>query len=47
MFDSASEHERERLRSLEALFDPASRRHLATLGVDQGWRRLEVGCGAG
>lgn len=39
--------ERNRLRSLEALFDEASTRHLAGLGAGEGWRCLEVGCGAG
>ncbi len=47
VFDQAWRQELERLRSLEQLFDPASRRHLSDLGVDQGWRCLEVGCGAG
>jgi SAM-dependent methyltransferase len=47
VFDQAWQRELERLRSLEALFDPASQRHLAALGVGAGWQCLEVGCGAG
>jgi SAM-dependent methyltransferase len=47
VFDQAWQQERDRLRSLEELFDAASRRYLAGLGVGPGWRCLEVGCGAG
>jgi SAM-dependent methyltransferase len=47
VFDQAWQRELERLRLLEALFDPASRRYLAAVGVGPGWRCLEVGCGAG
>jgi SAM-dependent methyltransferase len=47
VFDQAWQEEHARLRALEQLFDPASIRHLAGLGVGQGWRCLEVGCGAG
>lgn len=39
--------ERDRLLALEALFDDESARHLAGVGVGEGWRCLEVGCGAG
>ncbi|HXM58811.1 MAG TPA: methyltransferase domain-containing protein [Candidatus Dormibacteraeota bacterium] len=39
--------ERDRLLALEALFDGESARHLAGVGVSEGWRCLEVGCGAG
>lgn len=46
-FDAAWEKERDRLRALEAVFDHASTRRLAGLGVRAGWRCLEVGCGAG
>jgi SAM-dependent methyltransferase len=46
-FDAAWEKERDRLRALEAVFDHASTRRLADLGVGAGWRCLEVGCGAG
>ncbi len=47
IFDAQWKNERARLRSLGALFDRASVRYLAELGVDEGWRCLEVGCGAG
>src|SRR4051812_43221975 len=47
VFDQAWQNELERLRSLEALFDPASQRHLLARGLGPGWHCLEVGCGAG
>lgn len=47
VFDQAWQKELERLRSLEALFDPGSQRHLLARGVGPGWHCLEVGCGAG
>jgi SAM-dependent methyltransferase len=47
VFDVRWQHERDRLRSLEAIFDSASIRYLAGLGVTGGWRCLEIGCGAG
>ena len=47
VFDPEWTMERDRLRALESLFDGASTRHLAGLGVTEGWRCLEVGCGAG
>jgi SAM-dependent methyltransferase len=47
VFDQAWQQERERLAGLETLFDAASRRYLAGLGVGPGWRCLEAGCGAG
>ena len=47
VFDQAWERERDRLRGLEFLFDGATIRYLADLGVTAGWRCLEVGCGAG
>lgn len=39
--------ELERLRALESVFDPATRRTLLTCGLAAGWRCLEVGAGAG
>ncbi len=42
-FDNAWEKARERLRGLEALTDPATIRHLETLGVRDGWHCLEIG----
>ena len=39
--------ELERLRVIERVFDPASRRRLLHAGLQSGWRCLEVGPGAG
>ena len=39
--------ELERLRMIELVFDPASRRRLLGTGLQAGWRCLEVGPGAG
>ncbi|NOT22464.1 MAG: methyltransferase domain-containing protein [Nitrospiraceae bacterium] len=39
--------ELERLRMIEKVFDPASRRRLLAAGLQTGWRCLEVGPGAG
>jgi SAM-dependent methyltransferase len=47
LFDQAWHQEQARLRALEVLYDPASIRHLADLGVGEGWHCLEVGGGAG
>lgn len=47
VFNQAWQKERDRLGALESLFDESSRRFLAGLGVGEGWRCLEVGCGAG
>lgn len=47
VFDPAWTREQQRLRALEALFDRPSTRYLAEVGVGEGWRCLEVGCGAG
>jgi SAM-dependent methyltransferase len=47
VFDQTWQKELGRLRSLEALFDPSSQRHLAARGVGPGWQCLEVGAGAG
>jgi 2-polyprenyl-3-methyl-5-hydroxy-6-metoxy-1,4-benzoquinol methylase len=47
VFDQTWQQEYARLRSLEELFDPVSERYLHAIGVRQGWRCLEVGCGAG
>lgn len=41
------ETELARLRAIEALFDPASRRLLTTTGVVENWQCLEAGAGAG
>lgn len=47
VFDQTWERERDRLRSLEAIYDDATIRYLTTIGVAPGWTCLEVGCGAG
>ena len=41
------QRELERLRMIELVFDPASRRRLLLAGLQTGWRCLEVGPGAG
>ncbi len=41
------QRELERLRMIEQVFDPASRRRLLGTGLQSGWRCLEVGPGAG
>jgi SAM-dependent methyltransferase len=45
--DSQRQTELERLRSIEAIFDPATRRRLLSAGLKKGARCLEVGAGAG
>ncbi len=47
VFDHSWEGEQARLAVLEETFDPGTIRHLEALGVDAGWRCLEVGAGAG
>jgi 2-polyprenyl-3-methyl-5-hydroxy-6-metoxy-1,4-benzoquinol methylase len=47
VFDPAWQKERDRLTALEALFDGSSRRLMTALGLREGWRCLELGCGAG
>jgi SAM-dependent methyltransferase len=47
VFDQTWQREHDRLTALEFLFDSASHRHLAALGVQPGWRCLEIGAGAG
>ena len=42
-----NQRELERLRMIEQVFDPASRRRLLGTGLQAGWRCLEVGPGAG
>ncbi len=46
-FDNTWERARERLRGIEARFDPGTIRHLEACGVSEGWHCLEVGAGAG
>ena len=47
VLDNAATGELDRLRALEAAYDPASREHLARLGVGPGIRVLVAGAGAG
>jgi SAM-dependent methyltransferase len=46
-FGNARDIQRERLRTLETLFDPGTIRLLEARGVARGWRCLEVGAGGG
>jgi hypothetical protein len=46
-FDNALAVQRERLDTLEELFDPGTIRQLDARGVAPGWRCLEVGAGGG
>jgi len=45
--DAQQAQEWERLRAIQAEFDPITHRHLERLGVGSGWSCLEVGPGAG
>ncbi|NJN87130.1 MAG: methyltransferase domain-containing protein [Leptolyngbyaceae cyanobacterium SL_7_1] len=45
--DTQHIEERDRLQTIERVFDPASRRRIATTGITNQWRCLEVGAGAG
>jgi len=44
---TAEDSERERLSLLERIGDPLSKRHLGALGIQRGWRCLEIGAGHG
>jgi SAM-dependent methyltransferase len=44
---TADTFERERLSLLEQMADPLSQRYMTALGIQQGWRCLEVGAGHG
>jgi SAM-dependent methyltransferase len=46
-FDTSSSDEQARLALLEECYDPATIATLTRLGVDTGWRCLEVGAGSG
>jgi SAM-dependent methyltransferase len=45
--DTEHQGELERLRALERAFDPETQRWLLACGVQEGWRCVEVGAGAG
>jgi SAM-dependent methyltransferase len=47
LVDTRTTTELERLSALEEIFDPFSSRNLERLGIQPGWRCLEVGAGAG
>jgi ubiquinone/menaquinone biosynthesis C-methylase UbiE len=47
VFDPAWQKERDRLSALESLFDDATKRYMKERGLREGWRCLEIGCGAG
>lgn len=47
LVDTKTTAELERLTALEDIFDPFSLRNLERLGIQSGWRCLEVGAGAG
>ncbi|MGP4020424.1 class I SAM-dependent methyltransferase [Saccharopolyspora sp. 5N708] len=47
LFHAGQDHELDRLLALAGALDPASRRHLSALGVEPGWRCLDVGAGPG
>jgi SAM-dependent methyltransferase len=47
MFDAAWQAEQRRLAALETIWDPYTFANLEALGVDRGWRCLEVGGGNG
>ena len=46
-FEHSWEHERERLATMERGGDPFTIECLSSIGVDKGWRCLEIGAGAG
>ena len=47
VFDHEWTGERQRLRALETVRDPWTIHHLDTIGVQEGWRCLELGAGGG
>lgn len=46
-FDPSWSDERRRLALIERVYDPATTSRLEQLGVDEGWRCLDVGAGGG
>ena len=47
IFDNAAPQTAARFRSLAAVFDPGTVRHLTEIGVTHGWNCLEIGAGGG
>jgi SAM-dependent methyltransferase len=47
VFDNSAIQAESRLSALAAIFDPGTIRHIADIGVADGWRCLEVGAGSG
>jgi SAM-dependent methyltransferase len=45
LLDNAEQQAGSRFGALSALFDPVTRRHVAALGIREGWRCWEVGAG--
>jgi SAM-dependent methyltransferase len=47
VYDQGFAEERARIAGMEALWDPGSRALIDELGIDRGWKCLEVGAGGG
>jgi SAM-dependent methyltransferase len=47
LFDHTWEKERQRLAAMEAALDPWTIRNLISIGIEPGWRCLEIGAGGG
>ena len=47
IYDQAWANERDRLEAIADVYDEGTRRHIGALGLQPGWRCLEVGAGAG
>jgi len=47
VFDNSAVQAAVRFRSLAAVFDPGTVRHLTEIGVNHGWKCLEIGAGGG
>lgn len=45
--DNTWEHARRRLSVLEGVYDPSTTARMTALGVEAGWRCLELGAGGG
>jgi SAM-dependent methyltransferase len=47
VYDQGFSEERTRLSAMEALWDPGSQALLDEIGIDRGWKCLEIGAGGG